>query len=156
MNKFMQEHGELFAMTQQLRGQLMDTLNDDDLRCSPGGSAMTLGALCREMGDVQHSYIQSTKNLMQDWSYRHPDPAMETSVAKLKTWYAELDQEFKQIMENATDADLEKVIDRGFPMPTGGQFHAYREALLIFYGKASIYLRAMDRALPGEFPGWIG
>ena len=32
----------------------------------------------------------------------------------------------------------------------------YREALLIFYAKASIYLRAMGRELPGDWPAWIG
>ena len=32
----------------------------------------------------------------------------------------------------------------------------YREALLIFYGKASIYLRAMGRELPGDWQAWIG
>ena len=32
---------------------------------------MTLGALCREMGEIEHSYIQSLKTFQQDWSYRN-------------------------------------------------------------------------------------
>jgi len=32
----------------------------------------------------------------------------------------------------------------------------YREALLIFYEKVSIYLRIMGREFPGHWKAWIG
>jgi hypothetical protein len=31
-----------------------------------------------------------------------------------------------------------------------------REALIIFYGKLSVYLRALERPLPGQWGDWIG
>jgi hypothetical protein len=31
----------------------------------------------------------------------------------------------------------------------------YREALLIFYGKASIYLKALGKTLPEQWQAWI-
>jgi hypothetical protein len=40
------------------------------------------------------------------------------------------------------------------PLPTV-QLDIYREALLIFYAKASVYLRALGIALPGDWPSWI-
>jgi hypothetical protein len=36
------------------------------------------------------------------------------------------------------------------------QLDVYREALLICYGKVSVYLRAIDRPLPGQWLDWIG
>jgi hypothetical protein len=35
------------------------------------------------------------------------------------------------------------------------QLDVYREALLIFYGKVSVHLRAIDRPLPGQWLDWI-
>src|SRR5688500_9997251 len=55
---------------QAIRKQMMPMLTDEDLRFSPGGSNPTLGELCRVMGEVQRSYIDSFKTFKQDWSYR--------------------------------------------------------------------------------------
>jgi hypothetical protein len=41
------------------------------------------------------------------------------------------------------------------PLPAV-QLDIYREALLIFYSKVSIYLRAMNRPLPGDWAAWLG
>jgi hypothetical protein len=36
------------------------------------------------------------------------------------------------------------------------QFYCYREALLIFYAKVHVYLKAMGKSVPGEWQWWIG
>ncbi len=46
-------------------------------------------------------------------------------------------------------------IDDFSPRPPQ-ELDIYREALLIFYGKVSIYLRTMGRDLPGHWSQWIG
>ena len=57
MNSIVSELGHMLEQTQALRNQLMEILSDGDLGYSPGGENLTLGALCREMGEVQQAYI---------------------------------------------------------------------------------------------------
>ncbi len=98
MNRFMKEHGETFHLTRILRDQLLGILSDDDLRLQVGGQNLTLGGLCRQMGEIGHSCIGSLKTLKRDWSYRHADTTVENSVAKLRDWYESLDTELKSLM----------------------------------------------------------
>jgi len=35
-------------------------------------------------------------------------------------------------------------------------FHVYREALLIFYAKAHLYVKALNKSVPGKWRWWIG
>lgn len=148
---------EILHMTQAIRGELMGVLTDADLAYRLPGANPTLGALCREMGQVEHSYIGSFRTLKQDWNYPAVDPALETSVSKLKDWYQQLDADLEAALIALKDRDTQAtIVDRGWPMPLGGQFHTYREALLIFYGKAACYLKAMDKPLPEQMSGWIG
>ncbi len=46
-------------------------------------------------------------------------------------------------------------VDDFAPLPKV-QLDVYREALLIFYGKVSVYLRAMGKTLPRQWQEWIG
>jgi len=145
-----------------LRGQLMGTLEDADLAFSPGGQNRTLGELCREIGEVQHAYVESFRTFHCDFRWRHPDPSIASSVERLVAWYAELDTDLDTALEAMTAADVaDRPIQRGdagdsFNLPVTQQLDIYREALVIFYGKASVYVRAMGRALPGWFASWIG
>ena len=52
--------------------------------------------------------------------------------------------------------DGEKTIDRGGPVTVEFQLDAYLQAVLIFLGKATIYLRVMSRQLPLFFEEYIG
>jgi uncharacterized damage-inducible protein DinB len=156
MNEFVQQHGELFRETFKLREQLMDILKDDDLYFTPGGSNPKLGALLRETGDVERSYIDSIRTLKQDWTYCNNEPGIEESVEKLKAWFKALDDELLALMDSLTNDDLKKIVDRGFPLPVGGQLHAYREAVLIFGGRISVYLKTMGKPLPQQWQWWIG
>ena len=49
-----------------------------------------------------------------------------------------------------------RLIDRGFPMPPRVQLHCFREALLIFYGRAVFYLKALDKPVSPQAQMWIG
>ena len=150
------EELNILHLTTKLRTEMMDLLTDSDLAFRIPNNP-TLGALCREMGDVERSYIDSFKTLKQVWDVRNTEPGLDGSVEKLKTWYKALDAELDTVLRAIPDADLQtKTVDRGFPMPLGGQFHTYREALLIFCGKCSVYLRAMGKPLGEQFQGWIG
>lgn len=141
-----------------MRAQAMDLLEDTDLAFTPGGQNMALGALCREMGDIEHSYLESLKTLKQDWSYRNEDAGLEGSVAQLKAWYAALDDEMKAVVAAFSDDDVAKIVERdGVPTWTvETQVEVYLQALLIFFGKLTIYLKALNKALPKEFQDYIG
>jgi len=157
MNRFMEEQWPMFEGSHAMRTALMDTLSDADLKFSPGGKNMTLGALCREMGEIEHAYVQSLKTLKQDFNYRNTDPALVTSVSKIKAWYDQLDGEMKSTLSGFSDDDMKKTIDRGgFSPSIDVQLQIYLQALLIFFGKATIFIRAMDRELPKQFQEWIG
>ncbi len=156
MNHFMQEQWSMYEGTHGMRTQLMDTLSDADLAFTPGGQNMTLGALCREIGEIEYSYIQSFKTFTQDWSYRNTEPGLETSVSQLKAWYDELDNDMKETLAALSDGDFNKMVNRGFEFPLEVQIQIYLQALLIFFGKATIYVKAMNRPLPQIIQEWIG
>jgi hypothetical protein len=160
MNQIMKEYYPTFEMYQALRGQLMEMLVDEDLAFQPSGNNPPLGTLCREIGEIEVSYTDSFKHWQQDFSYRYPNPAeIETSVARLTAWFTELDADMKQTIAGLSDEDLAtKMIDRGpeFKMPPRLNLTIYTEALLIFYGKVSVYLKIMGKELPQQWQEWIG
>lgn len=157
MNQAIKELWSWVEGTQGMRIAMLDSLSDGDLAYNPGGQNMTLGVLCREIGEVQYSYIQSFQNFKQEWSYRNTEAGMESSTARLKEWYQSLDAELKETLTALSDEDMQKLIDRGpgFQVPVAIQLDIYLQALLIFFGKASIYLKAMNKSL-GQMADWIG
>jgi hypothetical protein len=158
VNSIMQEYYPIFEQYQSLRIQLLESLTDEDLAFSPGGENLTLGELCREMGEVEHAYIESFKTFRQDFSYRNDEPGLADSVARLAAWFQELDGELKAAIETLSEDDLQnRVIDRGgdFVLPPRIQLEVYKEALLIFYGKASVYLKILGKPRTGQWQDWI-
>ena len=135
----------------------MDTLTDDDLAFSPGGENPTLGKLCRELGETQYAYVQSFEHFKIDFSYRTNDDSYLSSVDRLKAWYQQLDQELEAVLETVTDEDVaEKQMDRGgYHVPVYISLDVFREALLIFYGKVSVYLKAMGKARTQMWQDWV-
>lgn len=156
MNTFVKQHGGVYHETQVMRDQLTGILTDAELAFTPGGSNPTLGDILKEMGDIQTIYIGSFKTFKHDWSYRNPQAGLAGSVAQLQAWFTQLDAELKSVMEGFTDDDLTKTIDRGWQVPVGTQLHIYREALLIYYGKIVVYLKAMNKPMPKQWQEWIG
>lgn len=141
----------------------MEILGDEDLSLRLGGGTASLGALCREIGEIERAYAESFRTFRQDFAYRNSDPGLEHSVAALKAWFAELDRDLMSAVEALSEDDIasRRVIRGDFaeeyfsPLPKV-QLDVYREALLIFYGKVSVYLRAIERPLPEQWRDWIG
>lgn len=158
MNSIIAEYYDLFQLYQSLRNQLMAILSDEELAFKPGGGNLSLGILCREIGEVQFSYIQSFETLKQDFSYRNLESGLDGSVARLQAWFEELDNQLRLVIEGFSEDDLQnKMIDRGdnFIIPPRIQLEIYKEALLIFYGKSSVYLKMMGKQLPEQWQEWI-
>lgn len=156
MNSIITNHYPIFEHYQAMRSQLMEILTDADLATHPGGENRPLGELCREIGEVEYSYIQSFKTFEQNFDYGNEEPGLSHSVEKLTNWFAELDAELKEAVANLSEEDLEKTINRGFTVKPFVQLEVYKEALLIFYGKVTVYLRAMGKPLPKQMQEWLG
>jgi hypothetical protein len=93
-----------------------------------------------------------------DFSYRVEDPELARSVERLAAWFEALDRELQATLASLSEEEIQnRVIDRGggFIIPPTFQLHVYREALLIFYGKASVYLKALEKTLPEQWQTWI-
>lgn len=157
MNSIMTDYYPTFRMYQALRTQFLDGLTDDDLRYAPGGANPPLGALCAEIGETEHAYIQSFKTFAVDFSYRNPEQGMETSVVRLAAWFQALDADLEAVIAGLSEEDVKtRQIDRGgWSLPPLIQLEVYKEALLIFYGKVSVYLKAMGRPRSQQWEDWI-
>ena len=155
MNAQIKEFWDMNRMYTGLRDQLMDALDDEDLAFSPGGGNPTLGELCRELGETEAAYVQSFKTFEIDFSYRTNDDSTLKSVGKLKAWYAQLDAELEAALEAVTDDDVaNKLMDRGgYSVPLHTSLDIFREALLIFYGKASVYAQSNGQTLDADVVG---
>ena len=165
MNVLVRDHlaATYFAEYQLLRRELMDVLRDEDLAFRPAPAAASLGELCREIGDIEHSYVEAFRTFRQDFAWRNPDPDVERHVVALSAWYSDLDRELLAALEALTDDDVtnrrisrhDVDVEDFSPLPDQ-ELDIYREALLIFYAKVSIYLRILGRELPGHWGPWIG
>ena len=157
MNCIMNEKWPWIETAHGMRSQLLDILSDAELAFTPGGQNMTVGALCRQMGETEYSYIQSLKTLKQEWSYRHTEAGVVSSIARLKAWFQTLDDEMQAAIAAFSDEEVNKLIDRGEEAVTVAfQLDVYLQAVLIFLGKATIYLKAMNEELPQSFQEYIG
>jgi hypothetical protein len=110
------------------------------------------------MGEVEYAYIESFKTFKQDFSYRNEEPGLEQSVDRLTAWFKQLDSDLKAAIEGLTEHDVQhRMIDRGgdFKLPPRIQLMVYQEALLLFYGKVSVYLKAMGKPRPKQWQDWI-
>ena len=144
---------------QDLRDQLMNMLSDQELAYKLPGNNPTLGELCEEMGQIQQVYTHSFRTFRHDWAYRDSKPETPNSVASLKDWYKNLDAQLVEALSGLSEADVHtKSIDRGhgFTPSPYVQFQIYREAILIFYAKASVYLKALEKPYSDEWKRWVG
>jgi uncharacterized damage-inducible protein DinB len=158
MNSIITDAYSLFELYQALRNQLMEILTDEDLSFRPGGDNPSLGELCRQIGEIEQSYINSFKTFEQDFSYRNQEPGLQNSIGQLTIWFEALDKELKKVIEGLTEEMIQnQTIDRGggFNVSPRMQLEIYKEALLIFYGKTIVYLKTMEKPLPKQWQDWI-
>lgn len=158
MNSYIDSKWSWIEGTHGMRNGLIATLTDADLAYCPGGDSMTLGALCREIGDIEYAYIESLKYFKQDFSYRNTEAGIETSVTKLLAWYEKLDAELKSVVTDFSEAGLKKEVERpgGFKAPVDIQLDIYLQALLIFFGKVTVYLKIMQKPMDKTIQEYIG
>jgi hypothetical protein len=157
MNHYMEMKWSWIEGSHAMRTTLLSSLGDADLAFTPGGQNVPFGELIREMGDVEFSYVESLKTFSQDWSSHNSTVGLAESVEKLAAWMQLLDEQLKSLVESFTDEDLSKTVKRGeYAVPVEMQLDIYLQAILIFFGKATVYLRAMERALPDGWKEYIG
>ena len=144
-------------MTNGIRGTALALITDEDLRYALPGNP-TLGEVFREIGEIQQSYLDSFKQLKEDWSYKHADKSVETSKEALTAWFKQLDENMVAALGTFSDADLDdKHVERGsdFNPTVREQMQIYGDAVYIFTGKVSVYLRALGKA-DEQWKSWFG
>lgn len=159
MNRIIVEQYGLFRLYQRLREQLLGVLSDADLGFTPGGANPTLGELCLEIGETQQAYIDSFRTFSQTFDHHHSDRAVAGNVDGLRAWYTRLDEDLYTAVAALTDDDIaNRLIDRGhsFRVPANVQLEIYKEALLIFYGKVTVYLKSIGKTPSEQWHEWIG
>jgi hypothetical protein len=141
------------------RDQLLDWLTNQDLSYQLPGQNPTFGGLFEEMGCIQQVYTQSFSTLKMDWGYCDLKPESTTSVAHLKAWFEKLDAEMVETVRGLSEEEVQnRQIDRGhgFTPSPFVQIQVYHEALLIFFAKASVYLKALDKQVTDQWKSGIG
>ena len=142
-----------------MRDHLLTLVSDADLAYKLPGWNPTLGELLVEMGDLQGVYTHSFETFELDWSHRQLPPPEPITIASLRAWFDAQDVAMKAALDRFTDEELRvDRIDRGqgFVASPFVQHEVYREAVYIFYGKLSVYLKALERDAGEEWAAWVG
>src|SRR5579871_6112412 len=156
MNSLMTEQGDWVKGMHSLRASLLDVLTDADLKFSLPGNA-TLGETFREEAEIEQSYADSFKTFKQTFETGKSDPALATDLAKLKAYFQQVDADLDAALNGLSEDDIKKNIERnGFSLDAKTQLSVYTQAVLIFFGKATIYYRAIPKQLPDNWKAWIG
>lgn len=152
-NRYLAERYSWIEATHGMRDELLAALTDADLAFTPGGTNHTFGQLLQEWCTVEDSYSDSLKSFDQTWEREAPAAELTALGAK----FSALDAELGATVAAFDDEDLSKPVHRpgGFHLPVEMQLDAYLQAMLIYAGKASVYLKAMGRPLPPAIRDWI-
>jgi len=157
MNAFVREHLGILQQTMALRGFLLDALAEEDLDYSPGGDAPTFRDLLKDIGQTQQSYIDSYTTLKHDYAYQISDTSVVKDIPAIRAWFNDLDAKLLETLNAQSDEDLMQMVDRvTFQIPLVAQGHVFKEALMIFYGAANMYIKALGKQVSGYWHPWIG
>ena len=158
MNRLIQQRAHMIDLSHTLRDEVFEGISDADLEFSPGGTAPTLRALLLEQANVQAAYAESFRTLRL--KFGEATPAASQGTEELRERFARLDAELIAALEALSDDDLKRPHDPrsqrapGYTVETS--VYTYRESLLIFAAKASVYLRALNRPLPDLMKSFVG
>lgn len=142
-----------------MRDLVLRVVSDADLVYKLPGANPTLGELMVQMGDLQGVYTHSFETFTLDWEHRQLPPPEPITIANLRAWFADQDEAMERAMSSFTDEELQiDRIDRGhgFVASPFVQHQIYREAVYIFYGRLSVYLKALERDAGEEWAAWVG
>ena len=142
-----------------MRDHLLTLVSDADLATKLPGQNPTLGELLVEMGAVQGVYTHSFETGTLDWTHRQLPPPAPITTASLRSWFDAHDEAMAAALGQYTNEELHvDRIDRGhgFIASPFVQNQIYREAVYIFYGKLSVYLKALERDAGEEWAAWVG
>jgi len=142
-----------------MRDHVLTLVSDTDLAYKLPGLNPTLGEQLIELGDVQGVYTHSLQTFTLDWTHRQLPPPELVTVAGLQAWFAAQDEAMKSALDRFTEDELRvDRIDRGggFVASPFVQHQIYREAVYIFYGKLSVYLKALERDAGEDWAAWVG
>jgi hypothetical protein len=142
-----------------MRDHLLTVVSDADLAYKLPGLNPTLGEVLVELGNIQGVYTHSFETSTLDWAHRQlPQPAPIT-ISTLEAWFQSHDDAMSSALSRFTPDDLHvDRIDRGhgFIASPFVQVQVYREAVYIFYGRFSVYLRSLERDAGAEWAAWVG
>ncbi len=99
------------------------------------------------------------KTITLDWAHREISPPAPITTASLQLWFAAQDDALNSALSRFTEDELHiDRIDRGhgFIASPFVQHQIYRQAVYIFYGKLSVYLKALERDAGEEGAMWVG
>ncbi len=142
-----------------MRDHLLTLVTDADLAYRLPGANPSLGELLVEMGHLQGVYTHSFATFTLDWTHRELPPPAPITVAGLRSWFDTQDAAMHAALSRLGEEELRvDRIDRGhgFVASPFVQHQIYREAIYIFYGKLSVYLKALERDAGDEWAAWIG
>jgi len=142
-----------------MRDLLLTVLSDADLEYELPGANPPLGAVLIELGNTQGVYTSSLETSALDWDHRRLQAPERLTIASLQEWFAAQDTAMKAALDRFTDEQLhEERIDRGggFLASPFVQHEIYREAVYIFYGRLSVYLRALNKDAGPDWTAWVG
>ena len=142
-----------------MRDHLLTVVSDADLAYALPGQNPTLGEQLIEMGHLQGVYTHSFETLVLDWTHQQLPPPEAVTIAGLQAWFTQQDDAMERAMNRFDDAELRiDRIDRGdgFIASPFVQHQIYREAVYIFYGKLSVYLKALERDAGESWAAWVG
>ena len=138
------------------RNELFNALTDADLAFSPGGDNRPLGELCVSLGETQHSYAVSFRTFRADFDYRYEDRSIAGDIERLRAWHAALDAELDAALAGLSAAHAKRTIARdGEYIPLATHLLVFHEALMLFYGKIFVYLKAHSSRMPNKWGAWV-
>ncbi len=155
MNKILTQQANLIDLTHNLRTEILNAITEADLDTQLGGQSHSLRALILEQGTIQMAYVECFRNF--ELRFDHAAPEGVQSLEDIKTWFVELDTSLISALGALSDEDLKRGVPRSkYTVPAEIVFYTYRESVMIFAAKASVYLRALDHALPAQVKSWVG